>query len=226
MPSSTDTLGDIAATSSRARSVLLRHRLDFCCGGTQTLGDACAREGISTEVVLRDLAAALTTDETSEDWSHRPITLLVDHILGRYHAPLPAHLDTVVAAAEKVERVHAAKESCPRGLASHLRQVRDELANHMAKEERVLFPAIQAGRRGAMLGAPVSVMVLEHEEHGRNLARIRELAHDLVPPPEACATWRTLYEELARLESELMAHIHLENHVLFPRALAGAPSPD
>ena len=83
----------------------------------------------------------------------------------------------------------------------------------------MLFPALLAGRRGGMLSGPVTVMMREHDDHGDNLKRTRALTNDFTPPAEACATWRAMYEELDRLEADLMAHIHLENHVLFPRAL-------
>ena len=212
-------LGDIAASGADARVLLLRHQLDFCCGGQRSLADACASSGLQASEVVREIEAARDGSGPAIDWRDRPSVELVDHILERYHAPLPAHLEAVISAAEKVERVHAAKASCPTGLAAHLHRVRAELTSHMAKEEQVLFPAIRAGRRGLMLSGPIRVMEHEHEEHGGNLARLRALAHDFEPPDEACATWRTLYEELARLERDLMAHIHLENHLLFPRVL-------
>lgn len=216
------TLGEWAAQGPQARGVLLRYKLDFCCGGRQPLDLACTRAGLEVEQVMEALLAQPQTHEPPEDWKTRPLPELVDHILERYHAPLLPHLDAVIAAASKVERVHGAKPSCPKGLADHLQEVRADLLSHMAKEEQVLFPAIRAGRRGAALGGPVSIMTHEHDDHGVNLKRTRALAHDLIPPPEACATWRTLYDELARLESDLMDHIHLENHVLFPRTLQDA----
>jgi regulator of cell morphogenesis and NO signaling len=92
------------------------------------------------------------------------------------------------------------------------------MESHMQKEEQILFPMIRAGR-GRMALMPVQVMEQEHRDHGENLALMRKLASDFVAPEEACNTWRALYLGLAELESELMAHISLENHVLFPRAL-------
>ncbi len=159
--------------------------------------------------------------ESMQEWEARPVEMLVEHILTRYHAPLQQQLDGVIAAADRVEEVHADAAECPRGLAELLRVVRIELMSHMAKEEGVLFPALVAGRRGPMLGGPVSVMMREHEEHDENLARLRTLTNDFTPPADACGTWRGLYEELARLDADLKAHIALENHVLFPRALNG-----
>ena len=220
MLSSRESLGDLAAAGPEVRSVLLRHRLDFCCGGRRTLASACEEAGLATDDVLEEIEAALRAQPDATRWEGQPLGAVVDHILDRFHSPLPGQLDGVIAAAEKVERVHASKASCPRGLAAHLKRFQEDLLSHMAKEERVLFPAVLSGRRGALLSAPVSVMMREHDEHGESLRRTRELAHDLEPPQDACRTWRALYEELARLETDLMAHVHLENHVLFPRALA------
>lgn len=212
-------LGDLAATGPDARAVLLRHRLDFCCGGGQSLAEACEAGGLDLQQVVADLEAAAQRGSEFVDWRTRSVEELVNHILERFHQPLSDHINSVVAASEKVERVHAAKPSCPHGLAAHLRAIRDDLANHLAKEEQVLFPALLAGQRGGMLSGPVSVMMREHDDHGENLKRTRSLTKDFTPPEEACATWRALYEELERLEADLMEHIHLENHVLFPRAL-------
>ncbi len=213
------TLADLAAQSAQTRSVLLRHQLDFCCGGRKTLATACATAGLELERVVAELEAA-NESAPSEDWASRSAADIVEHILHRYHRPLPQHLASVIAAAEKVERVHAAKPTCPTGLAAHLKTVWNELETHMAKEEQILFPAIQSGMRGAQLGGPVNQMMREHEHHGDNLRRIREMTANLTPPAEACATWRTLYEELERLEADVMAHVHLENNLLFPRVLA------
>lgn len=214
-------LGDLAASGADIRGVLLRYQLDFCCGGGRSLAESCAQAGLELSRVLSDLEVATVRDPGDTDWRQRPLDDIVEHILERFHRRLPAHLDSVIAAAEKVERVHVEKATCPRGLAAHLRGIREGVMRHLAKEEQVLFPALLAGRRGGMLRGPVSVMMREHDEHGDNLKRTRTLTANLTPPPEACATWRALYEELGRLEADLMEHIHLENHVLFPRSLEG-----
>jgi regulator of cell morphogenesis and NO signaling len=134
---------------------------------------------------------------------------------------LRVDLPALIEAARRVERVHGAKPACPRGLAALLTQVSTELEQHMGKEEQVLFPAIRSGQLGGFIQMPIRVMMHEHDDHGAHLLRLRHLATDFVPPEGACATWRALYAGLAKLEAELMEHIHLENNVLFPRALGG-----
>jgi regulator of cell morphogenesis and NO signaling len=213
-----DTLGQVATTHPTSTLVFLRHRLDFCCGGRQRLGDACRVAGLDPEVVIAEIKAEGTAP-APERWDTRPLPDLVDFILARYHEPLRSDLPALLDAARKVERVHAKKESCPHGLAALLEQLDAEIRQHLAKEEQVLFPALRSGNGGANVHMPIRVMMQEHDDHGASLHRLRELATDFNPPPEACATWRALYAGLEKLESELMEHIHLENNVLFPRAL-------
>jgi regulator of cell morphogenesis and NO signaling len=213
-----DTLGRVATTHPASTLVFLRHRLDFCCAGGRRLGDACRAAGLDPEVVIAEIDAEGTA-RPPERWDTRPLPELLDFILTRFHEPLRSDLPALLDAARRVERVHAKKESCPHGLAAVLEQLDAEIRQHLAKEEQVLFPALRSGNAGANVHMPIRVMMQEHDDHGASLRRLRELATDFNPPPEACATWRALYAGLDKLESELMEHIHLENNVLFPRAL-------
>jgi len=213
-------LAELAATRAGAARVFQRLGIDFCCHGQIGLSEACAAFGLEPAVVLSDIAAESHPDERFERWDLEPLPALIDHVLARYHELHRRQLPGLLEMAQKVERVHAKKESAPRGLAAHLAHMAEELEIHMQKEERILFPLLRAGR-GAMAAAPIQAMEHEHEDHGKNLARLRALAHDFHAPAEACGTWRALYLGLAELESDLMQHIHLENNVLFPRALRG-----
>lgn len=210
-------LADLATRLPGASRVFHRHRLDFCCGGRRSLAEACAQKGIAVDVLADELAREVAPP-LAEDWTRRPLAELTAHIVRRFHEPLRAELPELVRMAQRVEHVHADKPDVPKGLAAHLASVKDELEMHMQKEELVLFPMIEAGR-GAMVGGPVSVMEQEHDEHAVALRRTRELTGDFVPPPHACTTWRALFLRLDALERDLMEHIHLENNVLFPRAL-------
>lgn len=214
----TTPLAEFATHLPGASRVFHRHRLDFCCGGRRSLAEACAKAQLDPERVLAELKAEGAAGEAATDWSERPLGELIDHILTRYHEPLRAELPLLFSMAAKVERVHGDKPECPRGLAEHLKNVHENLDEHMSKEEQVLFPMLRAGA-GGQARMPVGVMEREHDEHALDLQRTRELTTDLVPPPPACTTWRALYLRLSELERDLMEHIHLENNVLFPRAL-------
>ena len=220
MTNPTATLAQIAIDSPAAPGIFLRHGLDFCCHGQRSLAQACTEKGLDPRIVIGELEAAAATRGDATSWKDRPLGELIDFILERYHAPLRRDLPGLVELADKVERVHAEKPSCPRGIARHLAEVLASVESHLGKEEQMLFPLIRSGR-GAMAFMPVKVMMSEHEDHGVSLRRTRQLTADLVAPPEACTSWRALYGELIRLEADLMEHIHLENNILFPRAVNG-----
>jgi regulator of cell morphogenesis and NO signaling len=210
-------LADLATRIPGASRIFHQHRLDFCCGGRRSLTEACQAKGLDPTTVLAELARE-SKRPADVDWSQRPLAELVDHVLTRFHQPLRAQLPELERMAARVESVHPDKPGCPLGLAAHLASAREELDQHMQKEEQVLFPMIASGR-GAVAAGPISVMEHEHDGHAAALLRIRELTGDNQPPPHACTTWRALYVGLDALERELMEHIHLENNVLFPRAL-------
>ena len=215
----TTSLGEIAVSHPGAARIFRQHRLDFCCGGKRSLGDACRDRQLDADAILRAIEAEQAVDEDARRWDTAPLPDLIDHIVGVYHARLRRALPDLIAMARRVEARHGDKPECPTGLASHLERMHEAVLEHLLKEEHILFPLIASGR-GAHAAAPVHVMELEHADHGTDLATTRALTDDLQPPAAACTTWRALYLGLAQLEQELTDHIHLENNILFPRALA------
>lgn len=214
------TLGELVAEIPSAAQIFHQRGLDYCCGGERSLEQACASAGLDPRVVLAEIQASTAAGDRNEvRWAERPLGEIVQHILERYHGPLKAELPRIVELARRVERSHADKPDLPAGLAAHLEDVRAAVDLHLAKEEQILFPLITSGR-GHTAYMPVQVMVQEHEDHAKNLCRIRELTNELKVPDYACASWRELYRALGQLQVDLMDHIHLENNVLFPRALA------
>lgn len=213
-----NTLADVALRYPSASRIFRQYKLDFCCGGKRSVADACSARGIDADAILQ----AIETSETkpSIDWRTQPVAAVIEHILVNFHEAHRREFPDLIALARKVERVHADKETVPAGLADHLVNMQQALDLHMQKEEVVLFPAIARGQ-GRFLAGPTQQMELEHEEHAQNLQRMRELAGNFVPPPEACTSWRALLLRCEQLEADVMAHVHLENHVLFPRALQG-----
>lgn len=212
------TLAELAVTHPAAARVFRRHRLDFCCGGRRPLDEVCSERQLDPDAILAAIAAEDPLMADQERWDRAPLKALVEHIVSVYHARLRDQLPALVAMARRVEVRHADKASCPRGLADHLDAMHAAVLDHLQKEELILFPLIVAGM-GPRAGGPVLAMELEHEHHGEDLAEIRRLTDDLAAPAEACTTWRALYLGLQQLEQELMEHIHLENNILFRRAL-------
>jgi regulator of cell morphogenesis and NO signaling len=211
-------LGQLARRISGATRLFDAHQLDFCCGGNHSLRSAAAKAGVDPEPIVRDLRALEERGIAcgDRDWGQATSQQLVDHILTRYHAVHREQLPELIRLARKVERVHAERADCPRGLADHLEAMAQELESHMRKEEDVLFPMMTQGY-AKMAGPPITVLRSEHEEHGAALRRVAELTDDITPPRAACTTWRALYAGLRTFREDLMAHIHTENNILFER---------
>lgn len=212
------TLADLATTRAGASRVFQRHGLDFCCGGRVSLAEACAERKLDVAALIEEIESEVREATGFDRWDERPLPDVIDHVLGHFHEPHRRELPRLREMAEKVERVHADKASCPRGLALYLAQLTEELEQHMQKEEQILFPLLRSDR-AFMAAGPIQVMEEEHRDVAEHLARLRELTGDYTPPPEACGTWTALYLGLAELQHDLMEHVHLENNVLFPRAL-------
>jgi regulator of cell morphogenesis and NO signaling len=218
-------LGQLASRIPGATSVFHSHRLDFCCGGQHSLREAAARKGLDANAIAAQLDALQADPQAGVDWEHEALPRLVDHIVARYHTRHREQLPELIRLALRVEQVHAGHPDCPIGLAEHLRTMAQELESHMQKEEQVLFPIFVMGQ-GGRAGAPITVMRMEHDQHGQALEQLAALTHDITAPAGACNTWRALYLGLQTLREDLMDHIHLENNILFERAgtSAGAPA--
>ena len=215
------TVGPIASAYPLATRVFGRHPIDFCCGGGVPIGEVCRRQGLDPEVILEEIRHQLATSHGGEQrWDEAPLDDLIQHILSAYHRPLDEELDRLEAMARKVVNVHGSKEPVmlPELLKVYL-SLKEELVPHMRKEEQILFPMILEGQ-GSMAIGPKSVLRNDHDSAGAALKRLRELTHNYQVREDACNTWRALWHGLVALEEELNQHIHLENNILFPRALA------
>lgn len=213
------TLGDIAAGLPGASAVFRTHKLDFCCGGGETLAHAAAARGIDVMAIEAALAAL---EQPAAVQAPEDPARLIDHILSRYHETHRRELPELIRLARKVEAVHRDHPQVPAGLAVLLETMAAELELHMQKEEGMLFPMMKAGGN-PMIIHPIGCMRHEHDDHGERLRAVEALTGDLVIPDGACATWKALYAGLAKLIDDLMEHIHLENNVLFPQFAGTLP---
>lgn len=207
-------IGQIAVQLPGATAIFRRLKLDFCCGGQISLAQATRDKGLDTAAVLAELAS-LPYGASAMQVPTEPAALIA-HILDRYHAVHRVQLPELERMARRVEAVHADHPDVPRGLAERLEHMETELLDHMEKEESVLFPLLERGGH-PMVRHPIAMMRHEHVDHGAALEELDRLTHDMQPPQDACTTWRALYRGLAQLKDDLIAHIHLENNVLFPQ---------
>lgn len=215
-------VGRIASELPIATRVFARYQIDFCCGGGRPLAEVCEDRRLDADIILEEIEAETSPEGfQTERWDDAPLPELIDHIESRYHRRLDEELPRLEVMALKVLRAHGQKapDVLP-ALVETFLGLKDELEHHMAKEERVLFPMIRTGHGGSAT-APISVMEDEHESAGEALRRLRGLTDDYRVPEGACNTWRALWAGLAALEEDMHQHIHLENNILFPRALTG-----
>jgi regulator of cell morphogenesis and NO signaling len=226
------TVGGVARSFPGSVRLFQQYGIDFCCGGNRSLGEACQEKGVSIEQFLADVERAQQSNVASEtrDWDSATLSQLIDHILTKHHAYLRAELPRLAQMLAKVIEVHGTRhpESLP-SLGKIYAGLKKELEEHMWKEENVLFPIIkkmeQAIRSGQVRAAPMSVrnpitvMEMEHESAGNALQQMRRLTAEYQPSDDACNTYRGLLDGLKTLEADLHQHIHLENNILFPRAI-------
>jgi regulator of cell morphogenesis and NO signaling len=218
-------VSEIASTLPSSVRVFQRHGIDFCCGGGTPVGYACEERGLSFAELASEIDAAIAHPAGDErDWTREPLHVLIDHIVSAYHEPLREELPRLEAMAAKVAGVHGARAPFLSRLEAAVSELGTDLRTHMRKEETVLFPAIRRienGGGGASMAifAPIAVMKDEHDRAGALLSEFRTITDGYVAPEWACETFRGLFHGLAELEAAMHVHVHLENNVLFPRAL-------
>ncbi len=225
-------LGAIVAARPALARVFEGMGLDYCCGGKQSLAAACQRQGLDPQALVATLeaeAAAAATGPADVDPARLTLTELADHIEQTHHLYLKSELPRLVEMAGRVARKHAWRDARLPEMQATVEALADEMLSHMRKEEEVLFPAIRqieagtaAGFHCGSLAHPIRQMEAEHESAGNATAHLRELTDGFVPDAEACNTHRALLAGLAEFAADLHRHVHKENHVLFPRALAQA----
>jgi regulator of cell morphogenesis and NO signaling len=205
---------------------LERWGIDYCCGGGQRLEDACRRANAPlTEVMAYVASLAEKSPARTMDLRTLPLEDVVRHIETTHHAFTRSELERAMALAVKVHRVHGARHPELERVRTELADLRDELLTHMMKEEQVLFAAIAAMEEsGAVwrgtIHMPIACMTAEHEDAGAMLESLKTLTNGFTPPEDACGSYRALYQSLQDLDRDLRTHMHVENDILFPRALA------
>ena len=217
------TLGDIVTAHPAAARVFEHHDLDYCCGGSQTLREACAAQQVDEAVVTAEVAEA-SVDDDPVPLTALGLVQLVDHIEATHHRYLWTELPRLSALADKVLAAHGHRHPELGQVSDCVAAIRADLEPHLMKEERVLFPMIrelgQADRRPMFhcgtVRNPIAVMTVEHEQVGALLAHLRGLTDDYSVPPDGCRSYSALYAALAELEEDTHLHVHKENNVLFP----------
>ena len=227
----TETVGKIVAEAPATTREFEKLGIDYCCGGGRTLAEACAHAKIRVDEVLARLEQSLSTPSPADvDWQNQPLSDLIAHINGTHHAFVRSESPRIEALAAKVAGVHGQNHPELHDVRQHFAALAQELSVHMMKEEQILFPyvlrmeeCVLAGEPAppAMFGTvvnPIRMMMQEHDGAGDVLRALRAVTNNYELPPDACVSYRTLFDALQGFEADLHQHIHLENNILFPRA--------
>ena len=228
----TKTVGEVVVEMPGATRLFERLGIDYCCGGGRLLGAACDAAGVNLNEVLQNLETIGQGEATAEkNWNHETLANLIAYIVEKHHAFTRGELQRIEKLLAKVCTVHAHNHPELWQINSLFAELKQDLLPHMQKEEQVLFPYIQALEE-ALAGNgvaptpffgtvknPVRMMSLEHDQAGDLLKAIRQASNHFSLPEGVCISYKTLYQALEEFEQDLHRHIHLENNILFPRAV-------
>ncbi|MHB1023736.1 MAG: iron-sulfur cluster repair di-iron protein [Acidobacteriaceae bacterium] len=232
MTTSDTTVREIALEQPASIRVFEKYGIDYCCGGRKPLAQVCEEHSLQMEAVLAAIESA-TQEQTipGPEWKTAPLGAICEHIISTHHDYIRNELPRLRHFAQKVVARHGADRSELPQIQQLVETVGEELLQHLQKEELMLFPYITNLERNLAscgpqsLGCfgtvrnPIRVMMAEHDSAGEMLAQIRTLSSDYTPPEGACPTYRGFYQALSEFERDLHQHVHLENNILFPRAI-------
>jgi regulator of cell morphogenesis and NO signaling len=227
------TVRDIALEQPASIRVFERFGIDYCCGGRRPLVEACQERSIEPDTVLDAIEEVVARGgEQTNDWAQAKLETICKHIVDTHHADIRAELPRLEMLAQKVVSRHGETHPELEQIQQLIASVGEELLQHLNKEEVVLFPYITNLERNlancgprplGCFGAvrnPIHVMMAEHDAAGDAMSRMRVLSGEFTPPEGACPTYCGFYQALLDFEKDLHLHVHLENNILFPRAIA------
>jgi len=225
------TVRDVALQVPQSTRLFESLKIDYCCGGNQPLGQACASAGVDVDDVMEMLAGVESNEAGVFDFQNASLPELITHILDTHHVFTKAEMDRLQLLTDKVLNAHGGNHPELVHLDELFTRLCADLKPHMFKEEQVLFPYINAMAQAASqnqaaplaffgtVNNPVRMMMMEHDNAGQILRELRALTSDYTVPSDACISYQTLYQALENFEKDLHQHIHLENNILFPKAL-------
>ena len=229
------TVAEITLERPQAAATFEKLGIDYCCGGRKPLATACEAAGIDVNLVADMLESAAGTAQSGievENWGERSLASLIGHIVEKHHAYCREEGLRLQPVLAKVVLKHGERHPELAQVQELFTSLRNELSMHLMKEEQMLFPYIIALEESAThksvaprapfgtVQNPVRMMVQEHDDAGQLLKEIRGLTRNFSAPEDACTSFKVLYQGLEAFEADLHQHIHLENNLLFPRAIA------
>ncbi len=225
-------IGELVAKDYRTASVFKKYGIDFCCQGNRTINDACQKKNIDSKSVVNDLDAVIQAQgDNATDYKSWPLDLLADYIEKKHHRYVVEKTAEILPYLDKICRVHGGRHPELIEINEHFNKTAGELAMHMKKEELILFPFVRKLAKAKQEGSnviappfgsvqnPIESMMQEHTNEGDRFRKIEELSNNYTPPQDACNTYGVTLGLLKEFEQDLHLHIHLENNILFPKAI-------
>lgn len=232
-PTQEKTIGEFVAEDYRTAQVFKKYNIDFCCKGNRSIQEASEKKNLDAAAIFRDIEAIKENNGgDTTDYKAWPIDLLADYVEKRHHRYVEEKTPTIKAFLDKLCKVHGQRHPELFEITKIFNESAGDLAAHMKKEELVLFPFIhkmvKAQRSGQDLGTPhfgtvenpVQMMMDEHTVEGERFVEIAELTNNYTAPADGCTTYNVTFAMLKDFEDDLHLHIHLENNILFPKAIA------
>ncbi|WP_339887842.1 iron-sulfur cluster repair di-iron protein [uncultured Flavobacterium sp.] len=226
------TIGEYVAKDFRTAAVFSKYGIDFCCKGNRTIEEACEKKGMDFAQIENEITQLLETkSDGAIDFKSWPSDLLIDYIEKTHHRYVEEKSTVLVAFLDKLCKVHGHNHPELFAIKELFDGCSEELAQHMQKEEYILFPFIKKMENALRTGQaieephfgtvenPIAMMKHEHENEGDRFVKIAALTNNYTPPTDACNTYKVTFAMLQEFEQDLHKHIHLENNILFPKAI-------
>ncbi|MEG0927214.1 iron-sulfur cluster repair di-iron protein [Chryseobacterium sp.] len=231
MNAKTDFIGNIVAEDFRTAAIFKRHGIDFCCKGGRTIEEACSTKKMDPEKIYEELETLPKNEAITIDFNSWPLDLLADYIEKTHHRYVEEKTPILQAFLEKLCKVHGERHPELFEINALFNESAHDLAAHMKKEELILFPFVRNMIKTKISGGnlaqpvfgtvenPVNMMQHEHTVEGDRFRKIAEITNEYQPPADACNTYKVAFAMLQDFENDLHKHIHLENNILFPKAI-------
>ncbi len=226
------TVAEIVTENIKTADVFKKNGIDFCCGGNVKVQEICEKKGVDFNIIKEELQHINTGTSIDHDFNSWDLDFLADYIINTHHKYVVKANDLIIQYSDKVAKVHGHHYTEVVEINKLFHSIADELKTHMHKEEMILFPHIKelaiAKRNNTKVAPspfgtiqnPINMMEAEHDGAGDIIKQITKLSNNFIPPEGACNTFRALYAKLEEYQNDLFQHIHLENNILFPKAIA------